>query len=58
MSFSNSLYFAFAGLMWQSAETVPRAPSSRIPACLWLMIGVITVASYTANLVSYVSFEK
>ena len=58
MSLSNSLFFAFAGLMWQSPESVPRAPSSRIPASLWYMIGVITVTSYTANLVAIVNDDK
>ena len=58
MSFTNSLYFAFAGLLWQSPESVPRAPSSRIPSSLWLMIGVVTVTSYTANLVALVSYKK
>ena len=55
MSFSNALYFAFAGLLWQSPESVPRAPSSRIAAGIWYMVGVIMVACYTANMVAFVS---
>ena len=55
MSFSNALYFAFAGLLWQSPESVPRAPSSRVAAGVWYMVGVIMVACYTANMVAFVS---
>lgn len=55
MSFSNALYFAFAGLLWQSPESVPRAPSSRVAAAVWYMVGVIMVACYTANMVAFVS---
>ncbi|XP_078495667.1 glutamate receptor ionotropic, kainate 2-like [Ciona intestinalis] len=57
MSLSNALYFACAGLLWQSPESVPRAPSARIVAAIWYMVGVIIVASYTANMVTFVSIK-
>ena len=55
MSLSNALFWGFAGLFWQSPEKVPRAPSSRIPAILWYGAGVTLVASYTANLVTFLT---
>ena len=58
MSLSNSLFWGWAGLFWQSPETVPRAPSSRIPAILWYAAGVTIVASYTANLVTFLTVRK
>ena len=57
MSLSNALFWGFAGLFWQSPEKVPRAPSSRIPAILWYGAGVTLVASYTANLVTFLTSE-
>lgn len=55
MNLSNALFWGWAGLFWQSPETVPRAPSSRIPAILWYAAGVTIVASYTANLVTFLT---
>lgn len=55
MSLNNALYFAFAGLLWQSPECVPKSPSARIVAAIWYMVGVIIVASYTANMVAFVT---
>ncbi|CAK8690729.1 unnamed protein product [Clavelina lepadiformis] len=55
MSFSNALYFSFAALLWQSPESVPRAPSGRAVAAIWYMVGVTFVASYTANMVTFVT---
>uniref|UniRef100_UPI00193A9581 glutamate [NMDA] receptor subunit 1-like isoform X1 n=1 Tax=Styela clava TaxID=7725 RepID=UPI00193A9581 len=55
MSINNALYFACAGLLWQSPECVPRALSARMAAGIWYMVGVIIVASYTANMVAFVS---
>lgn len=58
MNLSNALFWGWAGLFWQSPETVPRAPSSRIPAILWYAAGVTIVASYTANLVTFLTVRK
>ncbi|CBY11076.1 unnamed protein product [Oikopleura dioica] len=58
MSLSNALFWGWAGLFWQSPETVPRAPSSRITAILWYAAGVTIVASYTANLVTFLTVRK
>ena len=55
MTLSNALFWGWAGLFWQSPEKVPRAPSSRIPAILWYAAGVTLVASYTANLVTFLT---
>ena len=58
MTLSNALFWGWAGLFWQSPEKVPRAPSSRIPAILWYAAGVTLVASYTANLVTFLTGKK
>ena len=58
MSLSNSFYWSWTGLCWQSPESVPRSPSGRIIAIIWYMCGVIFITSYTANLVAFLTYQN
>lgn len=58
MGINNALYFVWASLFWQTPERVPRAPSARLVTVIWYLAAVVFVASYTANMVTFVSRQQ
>lgn len=58
MGLSNALYFTWASLFWQTPERVPRSISARFITAVWYVAAIVFLASYTANMVTFVSMRN
>ncbi|CAG9764246.1 unnamed protein product [Ceutorhynchus assimilis] len=54
-SFRNSLWFTIGGLLQQGSELAPASISTRTASGFWWFFILIMVASYTANLASFLT---